>query len=305
MAASWYAVLDKANHLGVPVIVAGDIFNTWDNPAELVNFAIDCFKAVHNKVYAIPGQHDLPNHNYEDAKKSSYFTLVKADAIVDMEPGFAYTYDVVSRADQAGCNVRLWPFPWGMNPEPPSDPDWREGADLHVAVVHRYIWYNEDTSYTGAPEDRHVHSYSLAPYDAAIFGDNHIGFHLQYRKNKEDHKQFGWMFNCGGFMRRNIDQKEYKIRYGEMRSSGSISPHFYRPAGADAWTEQSVLQSLKEIANATSPVARLEAVQQFIEEAGELLFDFRDVVAKYIQAGKLPDEVKKILEEVTGAKRPG
>jgi hypothetical protein len=211
---------------------------------------------------------------------------------VDMEPNFAYTYNVVSRADQTSCNVRLWPFPWGMDVKHPKtiDKDWADGADLHVAVVHRYIWDTDRTSYPGAPEDRHLKSYKFDPFDTAIFGDNHIAFSTRVGKTT--------VYNCGGFMRRNIDQREHLVYFGELRSGGGIAPHAYRPKDADKWVEQSVVNSLKEIANAASPAAKVEAVRQFIEEAGELLFDFKDLVAKFLKRTKLDEDVRKILEEV-------
>lgn len=300
-------VTNRATQLGVPLIVAGDIFHTWDNPAELVNFTIQRLSKAGYKVYAICGQHDLPNHSYEDVVKSSYWTLVQANVVEDMEPGYAYTYTPETSEATNPVTVRLWPFPWGTAPHHPEkfDKDWdSESPNLHVAVCHRYIWSDKNTSFPGAPEDRHVHAYDLDPYHTAIFGDNHLGFTLQYRlkPKKAFDTRFGTMFNCGGFMRRNIDQKDYQVSYGLLMSDGRVVRNGYRQADADKWTEQSVLQILKEIATANSPVAKTEAIQQFIEEAGEMLFDFRDVVWKYVQTGVLPVEVKRILEEVTGAK---
>ena len=55
-----------------PIVYAGDIFDKWNSPPELINFAIEHLPKGH----AIPGQHDLPLHNYEDIRKSAYWTLV-------------------------------------------------------------------------------------------------------------------------------------------------------------------------------------------------------------------------------------
>src|SRR5688572_18895632 len=52
------------NHLEatakIPVICAGDIFDRWNPPPELVNFAL---RFLPNGMICVPGQHDLPNHN--------------------------------------------------------------------------------------------------------------------------------------------------------------------------------------------------------------------------------------------------
>jgi DNA repair exonuclease SbcCD nuclease subunit len=71
----------KEKHNAI-LIVAGDVFDYWKSSPELINFAI-----VHMpECYAVPGQHDLPNHNYNDLHKSAYWTLVEAKIIKHLDP---------------------------------------------------------------------------------------------------------------------------------------------------------------------------------------------------------------------------
>src|SRR5262245_60331644 len=75
----WYEVmtehLTELNQLKyklkVTVLYAGDIFDTWDSPAELINFALLYLP----RGYAIAGQHDLPHHQMSSIEKSALFTL--------------------------------------------------------------------------------------------------------------------------------------------------------------------------------------------------------------------------------------
>ena len=66
------------------VVVAGDIFDRWNSPPEIINFAIENLP----NCYAIPGQHDLPNHRYEEIERSAYYTLIKAGIIENLNPDF-------------------------------------------------------------------------------------------------------------------------------------------------------------------------------------------------------------------------
>ena len=67
--------------LECPVLIAGDIFDRWNASPELINFAMKYLPIV--DTYAIPGQHDLPLHNYEDMEKSAYGVLKRAGTIDD------------------------------------------------------------------------------------------------------------------------------------------------------------------------------------------------------------------------------
>src|ERR1700722_8447281 len=76
----WYAyqdrVLDQVNYWSekyeVPVLAAGDICDYWLSPPEMINRVSKKIKGW----YSIPGQHDLPNHQYHDIHRSAYQTLV-------------------------------------------------------------------------------------------------------------------------------------------------------------------------------------------------------------------------------------
>lgn len=190
---NWYDAMD--NYLGqlcdlckeLPCIIVGDLFDRWNSPAELINFVL---RRLPKNTYAIPGQHDLPFHSYKDIKKSSYWTLVEAGTIHNIEPG-----DPVELGPTLQHPMRFHGFPFGFPVKPLERP---HDLLIEIAVVHSYIWA-PDAKYEGAPADRYYQSYekNLKGYDVAFFGDNHIPF------------QKGKVFNCGGFMRRNIDQKTY------------------------------------------------------------------------------------------------
>lgn len=203
----WFAVMadyldqlkDAASSHHVPVVCAGDIFDKWNAPAELINFAI---ANLPEGVYAIPGQHDLPEHNYSEMNRSAYGTLVEAGAIIDLrEP------------TQASASLMLHPFPWGFDIEPLEKQD---DDFIHLAVIHKYCW-KAGKSYPGAPETQQASAYrkQLKGYHAALFGDNHKGFTAKAGKCS--------VLNNGGFMRRKKDEIDYQPCIGLLYEDGTVA----------------------------------------------------------------------------------
>ena len=66
---------------GVPVVIAGDIFDRWNSPPELIRFALD---NLPKGAWVIPGQHDLPYHDYGALNRSALGVLIKADWVPNL-----------------------------------------------------------------------------------------------------------------------------------------------------------------------------------------------------------------------------
>lgn len=186
----------------VPVVCAGDIFDHWKSPPELVNFAI---RMLPKGMYAVPGQHDLAYHSLEDIRKSAYWTLVAAGIIEDLPHGVPIKVNDI---------LHLWGVPW--NCDIPDTDGFAEEGEIHLAVIHAYNWM-KGKSYPGAPEKgnclRWKKKLDKAGFTASVFGDNHKGF------------TFGSsMLNCGGFMRRKIDEIKYQSQVGLLTKWGKIVP---------------------------------------------------------------------------------
>lgn len=210
----WYEAMKRpldqirtlVDRYDAPIVCAGDIFDRWNSPPEIINFAI---RHLPN-MYAVAGNHDLPLHNYQDIKKSAYWTLVEAGVIINLEPGQYINHK----------RLCLWGFPCGSEIKP-----LKANRDFfHLAVVHKYIW-EDGHGFTNASDDDHVSATMkrLKGFNAAVFGDNHIGF---IKKN---------LINCGALIRRNIDQVNYRPMVGLLHASGKIEP-CYLKCGTDSIT---------------------------------------------------------------------
>lgn len=258
----------------VPLILSGDIFHKPNAKAELINFAIKQFHEIFSYgAFAIPGQHDLPLHNYEDMKKSAYWSLCLAGAMENLPPKIPV--DVNSQLTVVG-------FPWGTEIEP-----WKSkipNGQVCLAVIHDYIWI-PGVSYQGAPEGKLASNFNekLDGFDAAVFGDNHKGF-LTSVGNCQ-------VMNCGSFIPRNADEFEYTPQVGFLYSDGSIEQHCL-DTKEDKWLEES------EIAAMAYKGADFTDFVDSIREVSDAGVDFLENLKIQIQRVEVADAVRKVVLEV-------
>ena len=141
----------------LPILCAGDLLDKWNPRHELVNFLI----ANLPNMYAIPGQHDLPYHNYQDIKKSAYWTLVESGTITNLKP------------ESPLCigDLVLSAFPYGYPIKPLNK---AITLTINIALVHSYVFI-KGCSYPGAPEEKLAKKWieNTKGYDLVLTGDNH------------------------------------------------------------------------------------------------------------------------------------
>lgn len=245
-----------------PIICVGDIFDYWKAEPELINFALEYLPSI----YAIPGQHDLPLHSMELMKRSAYWTMAMAGKIYHLEGVFTFP------------DFTVHTFQWGEKITPcPSNT-----KGVHLAIAHQYVW-TEGHSYPGAPEEAQVSGLKkcLKGYTAAAFGDNHKGF-LSCIDGC-------WVFNCGGFMRRKIDERNYDPTVGLLGSCGQIFPWMLNT------TEDRIVDPIED----TLGVDSLD-VREFLMEMKKLkgkTFDFREAMEAAFISQKVSPPVQKIILE--------
>jgi len=256
----------------LPVVVAGDIFDKWNPSPELLTFA---FRHLPENLFAVPGQHDLPNHREEEMERSGYGVLVEAGRIHNL-----------SHYLEGGNRFSLSAFGWGKEIKPLDDSFRKynpgEGKCVHVAVCHRYIYDTGSNAYFDAPEDAHISAFSkkLSGYDVAVFGDNHKGFLSRLKSGVA-------IFNCGGFIRRKIDEVEYRPQFGIIYSDGSVEARKF-DVSVDKFRSPEELAEVLEV-DVKAFVAQLEAL-------GDLGLDFRAAVRSHLDSlPEVPAPVKELV----------
>lgn len=255
-----------------PVIIAGDIFDRWNPPPELLTFA---FRHLPKNIWAVPGQHDLPNHREEEVDRSGYGVLIESGRI-----------NGLGHLLEAGNRYSLSGFGWGREVKPLEDSfrkyDPQEGKCIHVAVVHKYIFDTGSNAFIGAKEEDHISAFRerLAGYDVAVFGDNHKGFSTRLKSGT-------WIFNCGGFIRRKIDEVDYKPQIGILYNDGTVSAKML-DTSADRFKDAKEIVEEMEV--------DLHAFVEQLEKMGDHGLDFRAAVRKSLDGmEECPGPVKELV----------
>ena len=243
--------------LDVPVIIAGDIFHHWKQVPELINFAIQEMP----KCYGIPGQHDLPNHSYEDIERSAYWTLVEAGILHHLEP------DAPVQTDE----LELFGFPWGFDPEPCLS----DSELIKIAVVHKYCWVGK-YKYPQAPLANQLSQFKLSGYAAAVFGDNHIGW---VSKN---------VCNCGGFFRMTKADLDRQPFVGVLMEDGSIQKHILD-------TSNDIYSSSSDNITTAGPIDLGGFTEGLLELRNSEELDFAKVVRRYCAENEVSPSTRTII----------
>lgn len=187
-----------------PLIVAGDFFHRYYASPQTINFALTYLP---EPIYGVYGNHDLPEHNPNELRRSAFWTLVEAGKVHLLQP---------SEPLEVGT-LRLHGFPYGT----PLTPNRLRPHDLllDVAVVHSFIW-SKKTADRWARDDQGLDTYRqmLVGYDAAVFGDNHKPFYARAKEGRPCH-----VLNCGSLMRRTVDQRDYNPAAWLLHQDGSFT----------------------------------------------------------------------------------
>lgn len=256
----------------VPILCPGDVFNHWRAEPALINFALNHLPHM----YAIPGQHDLPLHSIDLIHKSAFWTLVLAERI---EP-------IMQKDVEIENDIVLHGFGWGKKIEPLHE-DAAEGK-YHVALVHDYIW-TDGHSFKHAPLKHKAGKFKplVKGYHAVAFGDNHIGFKTRLGGVP--------VYNCGGFMRRRIDEKRNIPRIGLLCKSGRILTHRLSIRG-----EKFIDTDMDMDGEMRSTPSDFTDFMNGLCELQEVGFDYIEAIEFIMKKSMIKNSVRKVLLEILG-----
>lgn len=264
--------MSEGRDRNIPVLCAGDVFDRWNSGPELINFALD---ALPDEMWCVPGQHDLPLHNYDDVCKSAYWTLVAAGKIIDMnwvtDKGH-YTEDSV-----------VFGYPWNHALD---RPDKLHADRRNVAVIHRYCWTGT-FRHPNAGEDGHCSEFQeqMKGFDLLVCGDNHQTFF----KRGSDGLPSVW--NCGSLMRRKSDEIVHRPSVGILMSDGTVKRHAL-DCSEDKFLEDVAVRELLH--------ARID-LTEFIDELSgmeSMDVDFVEVVHRFLSSHRVDKDVARLILEV-------
>lgn len=204
-----------------PCYCAGDIFDQWNSPPELINWAVDHLPYMQ----CIPGQHDLPGHDLHQLKRSAYDTLRRTQAISSNMNPYSIK-DPLSSSGQRSREINaergpihVYGFPFGKS----CTPTHHNPHLFKIALIHQYnATVSSSTQHGGAiPSTQFINSSrkEFSGYDLIFSGDNHIPF-VTTLKKRPSH-----FINCGSIIRRRSPDLLWHPSVWLLLLDGSVQRH--------------------------------------------------------------------------------
>lgn len=279
----WYAAMARpldelralAEKHSATILYAGDIFDKWDQPPEMINWAIDHLP----KGISVPGQHDMPYHDPSLMHKSAYTTLVLAGVLQDVssrrlsDGTYVTNYVAIENEDAArSLKAVVAGFEWGA---PGCSTFIARNSYSEIALVHRYVWM-DGGGHPGAAPEAHVSHVlpEFTGYNLVICGDNHRrGIHTMRIENRT-----ATLVNCGCFMRRKADEIDRVPSVLLIYQSGECRWH-------DLNCEEDIIASIAEPQAVPERTPDM-LIEQFVETLSLITTErcsFRDAVHAYLR----------------------
>lgn len=219
-----------AHNLNCPLVIAGDVFDTWNQPVDLVTMIAEVMAAFQCPVYMVPGQHDLPYHELHEVGRSAIYNLMMASRGMRRRSDvYLLTSNILPLGDTGWW---VYGAAWGM----PFDyatartsltPETGEDDGNILLCAHKYVYSGRSTAHPGAKQEDCSHGRkmrdALAGYTACVFGDNHIPF-------LDDN-----VYNHGALIRRKSDERKFIPEYGLLYRFGRIERVQLEASGKDMW----------------------------------------------------------------------
>lgn len=266
----------QEQHGGIPVLCAGDVVDKWYLDKGEQWFVTQIIQLMNNWI-AIPGQHDLPQHNVELYDKSWLATLEEANCIeVFEEP---HIYKMLNRE---GVFNSIYTLPWG------TEPTGCVKEDTHtIALIHRMV-YQGKPPYPGAEKDGGAAKSlmrKMKGFDLIVSGDNHETFVEEIGDRL--------LVNPGSMMRTSAKQIDHEPSVFFWYAEGNTVERVALPYDRHAVSREHIERTEKHD-------SRMQAFVEKLEGEVDLSVGFKENVIKRIKESKVNKGTKEIIMEVVG-----
>ncbi len=261
-------ILDLGNKHGCPILLAGDLghrpgVRNW--PFWLLHWAVATLYSAN--IIAIPGQHDLPNHQIDLIDESGMGIISQAGAI-----------DVALTPRLVNNTFGLFPFYFG-NEIDEIEYDLTGGPNVamshQMTIEDRKLWPDQKAPTTG-----HDLLKKFPQYNLILTGDNHNAFTAEYEGRL--------LVNPGSLCRTAADQMQHRPRVYLWYADTNTIEVVYLPI------EQDVL-SREHIDRAKHQDERFGAYvrqNKKTEQQGELSLSFEANMEMYFSGTRVRKPVK-------------
>ncbi len=287
---TWKFICDLQKELSVndaiplAVLMGGDIFDTHGGalskwvPPELISWAIN---HLPENIIAIPGQHDLPQHNMELYPRSALAALEAAGKVEVLLPG----RDETEISLGWGRNVLIKGFGWDVDPVPfESSKDY----ERTIAMIHVMTYLPKQLPYPGCKADNTRKLMGkLEGFDLILTGDNHTPFIV------DDGDQV--LVNPGCIMRRTAAHIDYEpcvyLWYAEDNTVEAVK----LPKIGELTRDHVEAENVKN--------ERLEAFVEHLASTEDLTIEFEPNLERFMAENDTSKAVQNRVWEIVDTRR--
>lgn len=262
----------------IPVLLAGDLFDKWKVSPRLESSAI---RNLPNGILAIPGQHDLKNHNLNLIKETSINVLGSAEKIVlHTDNSSSITVHDVDPT-KSFLSGRMHTYPYGVPIKPLDDDPSQQKGVRNIALAHQLTYVGRTWPGNTSSNARKLLR-SLPGYDLIIIGDNHKTFVVE--------EEGRLLVSPGSLMRMSADQSDHKpcvfLYYAE---DNHVEP-VYLPI------EQGVINR-DHLVRKQEKDKRIQAFVEKVRNQKNLGLNFKENLKTYFRDNKTDKQVEKLVWE--------
>lgn len=257
-----------------PILCSGDVFDNWDISPKLAAQAIRHLPIM----TAIPGQHDLPNHNIELQEKSGIAVLEAADVVK--------LYDYDDPIPNYSSSIILFSFPFGSKLQEISSKAilhnklQMDGKAKYVALIHTLVLGPKDKNLPGATA-KEIYK-QMQGFNLIVCGDNHQSFVIEEKGRL--------LVSPGSMMRMTADQIDHKpCVYLWFAETNTVEPVYY--SIEDGVITREHIEIKKE------ENKRINDFTQRLQSGKIQGISFEKNMEKYIQSNNVDKEVEQDIFE--------
>jgi len=241
-----------------PVLHSGDLFNHWKPSPYLLSKTME---HLPDEFYTIYGNHDLPQHNFEERDKSGIYVL-----------------------EQAGKLKVLQGTHWGEKPKGASwqfyiHRDASGDAEVREVLIWHVMTYQTKLPWPGCTDPKAAGILrKYKDYDVILTGHNHKAFVETYEKRL--------LVNPGSITRQDADQIEFAPRVYLYYAETNTVEAAFLPIESDAVSRAHIERSSE----------RDDRIDAFITKIGgeyDAGLNFETNLEKFFQSNNIRTSVKE------------
>lgn len=248
----------------IPVLHAGDLFHVARSSLSVVNLAL---QRLPERMWCVPGQHDLPEHSLEQFDDSAMANLKYAGRV--MADNFVNAFETPDH-----FNVVF--FPYGSK--------LREcwlGGRKNIALIHTLVQAPSGDGFKHAEDASRIFD-RLKSFQLIVCGDNHTPFTVRDRRSGQ------LLVSPGSLMRMSADQADHRPRvylwYGD---TNEVEP-VYLPI------EEGVVDR-SHIDEKEEHDGRMEEYKRKLRRGIEADISFEGNMKKYLHKNRVKPKVERTI----------